>query len=78
MIDRQAYYEGLRSVSRDDDWSGWCAFFLDAVRTQAEDNLVIDKTPWRSRVIGKREHSQHTRSPAVVRALDPPLQLHAV
>ena len=24
----------------DDDWSGWCEFFLDAVRTQAEDNLV--------------------------------------
>ena len=37
---REAYYEGLRSVSRDDDWSGWCAFFLEAVRTQAEDNLV--------------------------------------
>ena len=37
---REAYYEGLRSVSRDDDWSGWCAFFLDAVRAQAEDNLV--------------------------------------
>ena len=37
---RDAYYEGLRSVSRDDDWSGWCAFFLNAVRTQAEDNLA--------------------------------------
>ncbi len=37
---REAYYEGLRSVSRDDDWSGWCAFFLDAVRAQAEDNLA--------------------------------------
>ena len=37
---REAYYEGLRSVSRDDDWSGWCEFFLDAVRAQAEDNLV--------------------------------------
>ena len=37
---REAYYERLRSVSRDDDWSGWCEFFLDAVRTQAEDNLT--------------------------------------
>ena len=37
---RDAYYEGLRSVSRDDDWSGWCEFFLEAVRTQAEDNLM--------------------------------------
>ena len=37
---RQAYYEGLLSVSRDDDWTGWCRFFLDAVRIQAEDNLA--------------------------------------
>ena len=37
---RQAYYEGLLSVSRDDNWTGWCRFFLDAVRIQAEDNLA--------------------------------------
>ena len=37
---RQAYYEGLLSVSRDDDWTGWCRFFLNAVRIQAEDNLA--------------------------------------
>ena len=39
-VNREAYYEGLRSISRDDDWSGWCELFLDAVRAQAEDNLV--------------------------------------
>ena len=37
---RDAYYEGLLSVSRDDDWTGWCEFFLRAVRMQAEDNLA--------------------------------------
>ncbi len=37
---RQAYYDGLLAVSRDDDWTGWCRFFLDAVRAQAEDNLA--------------------------------------
>lgn len=37
---RQAYYAGLLSVSRDDDWTGWCRFFLNAVRIQAEDNLA--------------------------------------
>ena len=37
---REAYYEGLLSVSRDDDWTGWCRFFLEAVRRQAEDNLA--------------------------------------
>ncbi len=37
---RAAYYEGLLSVSRDDDWTGWCRFFLEAVRVQAEDSLA--------------------------------------
>lgn len=27
------------AVSRDDDWSGWCIFFLEALRSQAEQNL---------------------------------------
>ena len=36
---RDAYYDGLHAVSRDDDWTGWCRFFLTAVRVQAEDNL---------------------------------------
>ena len=36
---RDAYYEGLLAVSRDGDWTGWCRFFLQAVQTQAEDNL---------------------------------------
>ena len=29
---RDSYYDGLLAVSRDDDWTGWCRFFLDAVR----------------------------------------------
>ena len=37
---RDAYYEGLLAVSRDDDWTGWCRFFLQAVQAQAEDNLT--------------------------------------
>ena len=37
---RSTYYDGLLAVSRDDDWTGWCRFFLDAVRLQAEDHLA--------------------------------------
>lgn len=37
---RDEYYEHLLAVSRDDDWSGWCAFFLNVVRLQAEENLM--------------------------------------
>ena len=36
---RDLYYERLLAVSRDDDWTGWCRFFLEGVRMQAEDNL---------------------------------------
>ena len=36
---RDEYYERLLSISRDNDWSGWCAFFLKVVRIQAEENL---------------------------------------
>ena len=34
------YYERLLAVSRDNDWSGWCAFFLNVVKVQAEENLT--------------------------------------
>ncbi len=37
---RDDYYERLLAVSRDDDWTGWCLFFLEAVREQAEENLT--------------------------------------
>src|SRR5688572_3927454 len=36
--DRGAYYDGLTLVSKDQDWTRWCQFFLEAVRIQAEDN----------------------------------------
>ena len=39
-VNREEYYDRLLAVSRDDDWSGWCLFFLEAVRQQAEQNLV--------------------------------------
>ena len=37
---RDTYYDRLLAVSRDDDWTGWCHFFLDAIQQQAEDNLT--------------------------------------
>lgn len=35
---RDTYYERLLAVSRDGDWTGWCAFFLQALITQADEN----------------------------------------
>ena len=35
---RDEYYERLLSISRDNDWTGWCAFFLKAIQIQALEN----------------------------------------
>ena len=35
---RDEYYDRLLGVSRDDDWTGWCIFFLTALKQQAESN----------------------------------------
>ncbi len=67
---RDAYYDGLLAVSRDDDWTGWCRFFLEAVRKQAEDN-----SGKASRILNLYEEMKGripaiTRSRYAVRALD--------
>ena len=35
---RDEYYDRLLAVSRDDDWTGWCAFFFTALTEQARGN----------------------------------------
>ncbi len=67
---RDEYYERLLAVSRDGDWTGWCLFFLKAIKKQAADNCdkarkILDlyekKKDWIIEVTG----SQHA-----IRALD--------
>lgn len=35
---RDLYYEKLLAVSRHDDWTGWCEFFLQGIQQQAQIN----------------------------------------
>jgi Fic family protein len=67
---RDEYYDRLLGVSRDGDWTGWVAFFLEALMRQAEANQTkaveilkayAEKKAW----IVQQTHSQHA-----VRALD--------
>lgn len=67
---REEYYERLLAVSRDGDWTSWCAFFLRGLIVQAEENqakareilaLYKDRKDW----IVAATHSQHG-----VRSLD--------
>lgn len=67
---RDEYYERLLAISRDGDWTGWCAFFLKGVIAQAESNS-------RKAVAILKLHQERrdwivdaTRSQYAVRALD--------
>jgi len=67
---RGAYYDGLLSVSRDKDWTGWCRYFLEALRTQAEANhklvmAILDLYAQLKRDTVTWSHSQYA-----VQALD--------
>lgn len=67
---RDAYYEGLFAVSRDGDWTGWCRFFLEAVRAQAEDNLTKAKEILDLYERMKHQVAEMTRSQYAIHALD--------
>jgi Fic family protein len=67
---RDEYYDRLLAVSRDDDWTGWCAFFLEALIAQAEENqfkaeAILSLYARRKDWIADVTHSQYA-----VRALD--------
>ena len=67
---RDAYYDGLLGVSRDDDWTGWVEFFLTALREQAEDNLQKTKGILDLYENMKTQVAEMTRSQYAIRALD--------
>jgi len=67
---RDTYYERLLAVSRDGDWTGWAAFFLEALTVQAKANreralAILELYNQRKNWIAETTHSQHA-----VRALD--------
>ncbi len=69
---RESYYQGLRNISDKGDWTGWIAFFLEALKHQAVENTNRVKgilslyDDMKSRVT-EITHSQH--SPAILDAL---------
>ena len=67
---REAYYDGLLAVSRDDDWTGWCGFFLEALRQQAEEDLAKAERIVELYDAMKRRVAESTRSQYAIHALD--------
>ncbi len=66
----EAYYDGLLAVSRDNDWTGWCQFFLKAIRHQAEDNLTKCRNIINFYNTMKTDIVELTRSQYAIFALD--------
>ncbi len=67
---RDSYYERLLAVSRDGDWTGWAAFFLEALTSQAQTNQ--ERALSILSLYNKRKEwiADLTRSQYAVRALD--------
>jgi Fic family protein len=67
---REEYLERLRAVSRDEDWTGWCIFFLKGVISQSAENERKARA-----ILGlydqlKTEVADLTRSQHAIRAVD--------
>ena len=67
---RDAYDDALLAVSRDDDWTGWCLYFLEAVRAQAEENLAKTQGIIDLYKSMKDQLADQTRSRYVIQAVD--------
>ena len=67
---REEYYERLLAISRDDDWTGWCRFFLQALEKQAEENTQKAKAILNLYDERKRWIIEKTRSQYAVPSLD--------
>ena len=67
---RVFYYDALLGVSRDDDWTGWCLYLLDAIRTQAQEGAATIRTILELRAEAKSQVPRRTRARYVEAALD--------
>jgi Fic family protein len=67
---RDEYYERLLAVSRDGAWTGWCVFFLEAMKKQAEENLQKANAILELYEVQKTNFVEWTHSQHAIRALD--------
>jgi len=67
---RDEYYERLRAVSRDGDWTGWTAFFLEAMKKQALENTRKSRAIMKLYEHRKQWMIEQTHSRYAVPALD--------
>lgn len=67
---REEYCDRLLAVSKHDDWTGWCEFFLTALKVQAEDNEAKAKAIHELYKTKKEWIAEKTHSHQAMKALD--------
>ncbi len=67
---RDTYYLWLQRISAENDWSGWIAFFLEALAVQANDNAAKVQAILALYEEMKQRLDELTRSPYTLRLLD--------
>lgn len=67
---RDEYYARLRAISREGDWTGWCAFFLRAVTAQARQNGEILREIMALYEVTKQQVRDITHSPHSAQLVD--------
>ncbi|TCT09493.1 Fic family protein [Paralcaligenes ureilyticus] len=67
---KDEYIDKMRGVSKNGDWTGWCAFFLEAVEKQAYRNLEISENIRSLYETMKQKFSEALASKWSVTALD--------
>lgn len=67
---RELYYARLQAISREGDWTGWIAFFLEAVTQQARDNSERVRTIMALYEDMKQRIAELTRSQHAIAVLD--------
>ena len=69
-VNREEYFDGLLSVSRDGDWMAWIKFFLKAITRQADENFKQVEEILTLYETLKRRFPQLTRSSYAIHSLD--------
>jgi Fic family protein len=67
---RDEYYARLLSVSRDNNWTDWCVFFLKTIKIQAENNQEKAQSILKLYEAKKEQIIKLTRSQYAIHSLD--------
>lgn len=68
---RDEYYQALLDISKNNNWEGWIAFFLQAVIEQSQENIVKAKKIMALYEQKKQKITELTKSQFAIKILDP-------